>query len=82
MKILSCLSFFLLVQQLALLRGLKENNVTAIVNNYRPVQDLNGRTIKFTYKLPVDGPDNGAHHVTNTLTTILALIMAALFKLI
>ncbi|KAK3736295.1 hypothetical protein QZH41_020757 [Actinostola sp. cb2023] len=66
--------------QLALLRGLKENNVTAIVNNYRPVQDLNGRTIKFTYKPPVDGPDNGAHHVTNTLTTILALIMAALFN--
>lgn len=53
-----------------------------IVDNYRPVQDLNSRVVKcsFMIKDDNDGPDNGAYHVTNHVEIIMAFIVAALFK--
>jgi len=54
-----------------------------IVDNYRPVQNLNSRVIKASFKVSGGhAPDNGAYHVTNYAQIAMGAVLVALFKLL
>ena len=50
-----------------ILRSLKMDASNKIVNNYRPVQPLNGRTVKNSF-MPADVPTNVSTDVTTEVT--------------
>ncbi|KXJ27896.1 carbonic anhydrase 2 isoform X2 [Exaiptasia diaphana] len=71
--------------QLDLLRNLQETNTTKLVDNYRPVEPLNGRIIQTTYKADssttAKPTGSGPNHLANHLAIIMAL-MAVTFKIV
>lgn len=63
--------------QLNMLRSLKENATTGLTDTFRPVQPLNSRIVKRSFKTAADkGPENKSLLVTATMTTILSAVMA------
>ena len=51
-----------------ILRSLKMKGNDTIVDNYRPVQPLNGRTVKNSF-MPADVPTNVSTDVSTDVTT-------------
>ena len=51
-----------------ILRSLKMDASNKIVNNYRPVQPLNGRTVKNSF-MPADVPTNVSTDVSTEVST-------------
>ena len=51
-----------------ILRSLKMNASNKIINNYRPVQPLNGRTVKNSF-MPADVPTNVSTDVSTEMST-------------
>ena len=69
--------------QLNALRSMKYNSSADIVNNYRPVQPLEGRQVKASYIIPTAAPpvttDGVALKISNVVLLLMLLLRAAFF---
>lgn len=62
-----------------MLRSLKDNDRGVLTDTFRPVEPLNSRVVKRSFKTAADhkGPDSESYLVTATMTTILSAVTAA-----
>ena len=68
--------------QLNALRSMKYNSTVDIENNYRPVQDLNGRKVYVSYMIPTVPPvttDGVALKISNVVLLLMLLLGAVFF---
>ena len=72
-----------LYSQISALRLIKANATMNLVDNFRPVQSLNGRTVKVSFKTEAEATTEGpseiptvpGHAVAVKMTTALFLLM-------
>ena len=76
------LIYLFLYSQISALRLLKANSTMNLVDNFRPVQPLDGRTVKVSFKAQSEAttvqsqiPTEPGHAVAVKLTTALFLLM-------